>query len=96
MNDIGGINGYVRSNSIRPIQSGQAHQPNQPATAQGNKEDKVEISRIALYLQRISELPDIRQGKVAGIRQVLAEGRYDIDEKLSIALDRLLEEYGPE
>lgn len=36
-------------------------------------------------------LPDIRSGKVLQIRRELAEGTYDINGRLTVAVDRLLE-----
>jgi hypothetical protein len=37
-------------------------------------------------------LPSVRKKKILEIRQQLIEGRYDLDERLNIALDNLLEE----
>ena len=40
----------------------------------------------------IHSLPPARKKKIFKVRQQLAEGTYDIDERLNVALDRLLEE----
>ena len=37
-------------------------------------------------------LPSARKKKVREIRQQLCEGKYDIDKRLNIALDRLIED----
>ena len=58
----------------------------------GGGEDQVEISERARFLSKIAAMPDIRQEKVDMIRQQLAEGSYDIDGKLSTALDKLFAE----
>jgi negative regulator of flagellin synthesis FlgM len=54
--------------------------------------DEVQISSVGQYLDQISQLPDIRSGRVEQIRQQIAQGSYDSDEKLELALDRLLKE----
>jgi anti-sigma28 factor (negative regulator of flagellin synthesis) len=42
--------------------------------------------------QNDHSLPPISKKKIFKVRQQLAEGTYDIDERLNVALDRLLEE----
>ena len=96
MNDIQGINGYARSNSIRASQNAEANQAKRASVSASRKEDAVEISQIAMYLSKIAEMPDIRQEKVEEVRQALASGEYDIDGKLSMAVDEFMEEYFPE
>ena len=92
MNNINHISGYGNIPPIRQA-SGQAapRQGPHPAAA-GNGADQVQISSIALFLNKIAELPDIRSGKVEEIRRALADGTYDIEGKLSIALDQFLDE----
>jgi anti-sigma28 factor (negative regulator of flagellin synthesis) len=41
-------------------------------------------------MQNTPSLPHIRNKKVLAVRQQLAEGRYDLDEHLDSAVDRLL------
>ena len=49
-------------------------------------------SITALQSMQVDLLPrDIRIDKVVGIRRQLAEGRYDINERLGVVIDRLLE-----
>jgi anti-sigma28 factor (negative regulator of flagellin synthesis) len=45
----------------------------------------------ALPLQKNNLLPLVRRKKILKLRRQLAEGTYEIDERLSIALDRLLD-----
>jgi negative regulator of flagellin synthesis FlgM len=54
--------------------------------------DELQISSVGQYLDRISDLPEIRAGRVEQLRQAIAQGNYDTDEKLEMALDRLLSE----
>jgi anti-sigma28 factor (negative regulator of flagellin synthesis) len=44
----------------------------------------------ALAMQNNPSLPRIRKKKVVAVRQQLAEGRYNLDERLDAALERLL------
>jgi len=47
---------------------------------------------ITLELEKVPSLaPDVRKEKVLVIRQQLAEGKYDINERLNVALDKILE-----
>jgi len=49
--------------------------------------------RIATpVLQNIASRPRVRKDKVLVIQQQLAEGRYDLDERLDAVLDLLLED----
>jgi hypothetical protein len=43
-------------------------------------------------LQNIRSLPQVRKKKILEVRQQLVEGRYDIDGRLNVALDHLLED----
>jgi hypothetical protein len=41
-------------------------------------------------LKRIASLPPIGQGKVLDIRRQIAEGTYDVGDRLDKAMDRVL------
>jgi negative regulator of flagellin synthesis FlgM len=56
--------------------------------------DQIDISPEAEFIARTSELPDVRADRIADIRAQIAAGRYETDEKLSIAIGRLLDEIG--
>jgi hypothetical protein len=45
---------------------------------------------IAPGLQDIASLPPLRRERVLAVRQQLAQGTYDLDERLDIVVDRLL------
>jgi hypothetical protein len=53
--------------------------------------DQLDISREALELSQTRESAEIRQDLVNRVRQEIAAGVYDTDEKFEIALDRLLD-----
>ena len=47
---------------------------------------------IGQVLKKIASLPEIRQEKVLGIRQELTAGKYDVNDRLDNALDKVLED----
>ncbi|MEK6248932.1 MAG: flagellar biosynthesis anti-sigma factor FlgM [Planctomycetales bacterium] len=73
--------------SVRPTE--QATQPNQAGGA-----DEVSISQEADFLSRVDDIPDIRQDRVDQIQAEIARGAYETDEKIDIAVSRLLDEIG--
>jgi len=54
--------------------------------------DELDISHEADLVGRVDDLPDIRADRVAEIRAEIAAEVYETDEKLDIALGRLLDE----
>ena len=56
--------------------------------------DELDISHEAELLSRVKELPEIREAKVAEIRAQIEAGTYETEEKMDIALGRLLDELG--
>jgi negative regulator of flagellin synthesis FlgM len=61
-----------------------------PAT----QSDSVDISPAADLAGRLSEIPDIRQDRVSAIKSAIASGTYETADKLSGALNGLLDEIG--
>ncbi len=56
--------------------------------------DELTLSDSARFVDQARDLPEIRSDRVAQIRAAIADGTYDNDAKLSVALDRLLNEIG--
>jgi negative regulator of flagellin synthesis FlgM len=56
--------------------------------------DQLDISAAGQLADRLSEIPDIRHDKVNALRAAIAGGSYETDDKLNVALDRLLDEIG--
>jgi anti-sigma28 factor (negative regulator of flagellin synthesis) len=56
--------------------------------------DQIDFSDQIECVHRVRELPEIRQDKVERIRAAIQAGVYETDEKLDIALSRLLDEIG--
>ena len=56
--------------------------------------DEISISQEADLLSKIGDIPDIRQERVDQIRAEITSGVYETDEKIDIAVSRLLDEIG--
>ncbi|MCE2885159.1 MAG: flagellar biosynthesis anti-sigma factor FlgM [Planctomycetaceae bacterium] len=54
--------------------------------------DRVEVSETARWLEEMNRLPAIREDKVAAARAAIANGTLDSDEKLAIAVSRMIDE----
>tara|TARA_Y100001934_G_C11565651_1_gene412032 strand:- start:133 stop:450 length:318 start_codon:yes stop_codon:yes gene_type:complete len=56
--------------------------------------DEISISQEAEMLSRVADIPDIRQDRVDQIRAEIANGVYETEERLDVAVSRLLDEIG--
>jgi negative regulator of flagellin synthesis FlgM len=63
-----------------------------PSTVQGG--DKLELSEAGQIAAQLADIPDVRTDRVAAIRQALADGTYETEERLNAAVDALLDEIG--
>jgi negative regulator of flagellin synthesis FlgM len=90
------IHGPTHVHGSQPINSPHRVRPTQTneAPAQSTSGvDQLDISPEADLVSRVRELPDIRADRVSQIRAEIESGVYETDEKLDIALDRLLDEF---
>ncbi len=46
----------------------------------------------ARHLAHLRALPEVRAERIAKIKQMIADGSFDTDSRLSVAIDRMLEE----
>lgn len=53
--------------------------------------ENIHTTPIGQLLQKIASLPEVRQEKILDVRQQLTEGRYDLNGRLDLAIDRVLE-----
>ncbi len=53
--------------------------------------NNINTTPIGQVLRKIASLPEIRREKVLDVRQQLTEGKYDLNERLDVALDKVLE-----
>jgi negative regulator of flagellin synthesis FlgM len=56
--------------------------------------DSVEISEAARRASEMQSADGVRWDRVESIRRQIAEGTYETEQKLGIALDRLLDQIG--
>ena len=54
--------------------------------------ENINTTPIGLVLKRIALLPEVRKEKVLDVRQQLTEGKYDLNGRLDVALDKVLED----
>lgn len=54
--------------------------------------ENLNTTPIGQVLKKIASLPEIRKEKVLDVRQRLTEGKYELNEHLDVALDKVLEE----
>jgi negative regulator of flagellin synthesis FlgM len=90
------IYGPTHLHGAQPLNAPHAPRSSQPAAQAGSAsfKDSLEISDAGRLAEQMSQIPDIRQDRVNAIRTQIANGTYETDAKLNVALDRLLDEIG--
>lgn len=66
----------------------------QPNQATGPIQDELQISDAAQLLDKVNDVPEMRTQRIEQIRAQIANGTYETQEKLDIAVERLLDEIG--
>jgi anti-sigma28 factor (negative regulator of flagellin synthesis) len=56
--------------------------------------DEVDISEAAQLVEQVRQMPEMREDRVAAVRQQIDEGSYETASRLSGAVERLLDEIG--
>ncbi len=93
MSGIGPVNITGSTSPITAGRNGPASMaPSAPATT--TPTDEVEISQHGQLLSQLDSLPDIRQDKVASVREAIAKDDYESDEKVDRTIEALLEDLG--
>jgi len=54
--------------------------------------ENLNTTPIGQVLRKIASLPEVRRRKVLDVRQQLTEGKYNLNKRLDIALDKALED----
>ena len=57
-------------------------------------QDELQLSDAGQLVDKVRDLPEIRQDRVDQIKAQIANGNYETEEKLNIAVGRLLDEIG--
>ena len=55
--------------------------------------ENMHTTPIGRVLRKIASLPEVRREKILDVRRQLTEGRYDLSERLDIAIDKVLEKF---
>jgi negative regulator of flagellin synthesis FlgM len=67
-------------------------QPQAPASTAASIGDRLDISEAGQIASRLAEVPDIRADRVQELRTAILNGTYETEDKISTAIDRLLDE----
>lgn len=86
--------------AISPASPGRFETPNRisdraeavQASRVARGEDRVELSDEARYLQKLIEVPPVREDLVARVRAQIEAGTYDTPDRMNQALDALLDD----
>ncbi len=89
MTNVNGIQPNMAPQSVEPTNPVVPSAP--PAQAVGVS-DVVEISTAAALAAKVHEIPDVRAGLVARVKQEIKAGTYETPEKIDIAAERLLDD----
>lgn len=54
--------------------------------------DNIQHTPLGQVLKQIASLPEVRQKKVLQLRRQITEGRYDLSDRLEMAMDKVLED----
>ncbi len=94
------IYGPTHLHGPQPIGSPHTNRISKPQTSGDSApiNDELQISSAAQeaagMVDKVNQMPDIRQDKVNAIRAQIEAGTYETDDKLQTAVERLLDEIG--
>jgi hypothetical protein len=54
--------------------------------------NNVQRTPLGVVLKRIASLPEVRREKVLRVRRQITQGRYDLTERLDLALEKVLDD----
>lgn len=54
--------------------------------------DNIQNTPLGVVLKRIASLPEVRREKVLQVRRQITQGRYDVTERLDLALEKVLDD----
>ncbi len=98
MTDLSSI-GYGHGNPVGPLNRTSSYlspsangQVNHARSEGAADRDRVELSEHARLLDQLRRMPDMRLDRIEAVRQAIQEGSYETQDKLDMAIDRLLED----
>ena len=54
--------------------------------------ENIHRTPLGQVLKKVASLPEVRREKVLDVRRQLTEGKYDLSERLDVALEKVLED----
>jgi len=54
--------------------------------------ENINTTPIGQVLKKIASLPEVRKEKILDVRRQLTEGKYNLNERLDVAIDKVLED----
>jgi flagellar biosynthesis anti-sigma factor FlgM len=93
--DVRGVGSVSGAAPIRPA-AAPAGSREASAARPTSPRDELELSAAGKMLDQLSQSPDVRQERIARIREAIEQGTYDTDEKLEAALLKLFQANGIE
>jgi negative regulator of flagellin synthesis FlgM len=91
--NVGAINRVAQAGATgQAEQSGRTPPQGVAGTQRTGETDRVELSEHARFMEKLRSMPPVRADKVAQIRAEIEAGTYESDEKLTVAMNRLLED----
>jgi len=54
--------------------------------------ESINSTPIGQVLKRIASLPEVRKEKVLDLRRKITDGEYDLNERLDVAVDKVIEQ----
>jgi negative regulator of flagellin synthesis FlgM len=92
---INGLTQLHGTQSINAPHFNRSSAPSSPTSPSSvNTTDELQLSPAAQMASKLSEIPDIRWDRVNSIKTAIANGSYMSDDKMNVAVDRLLDEIG--
>ena len=90
------VYGPTHLHGAQPINAPTRRRISQPPSASpaGQIQDELQISDAGRLIGQVQDMPDVRWDRVNQIRTQIAKGTYETDEKLQVAVGRLLDEIG--
>lgn len=89
---VSSVSGAVPTTSVSPSPASRVAQPSGLQAPR----DELELSATGKMLDQLSQSPDVRQERLARIKEAIDNGTYDTDEKLEAALLKMFQAHGIE
>lgn len=92
--EVRGIGSAAGAFPVRPLQNTSLRGETASVSRPVSPQDEVQISSAGKMLDQISQNSEMRQERLARIKEAIANGTYDTDAKLEAALERMLGQIG--